>query len=309
MFSDLKICIIGDGTHSKRIQNILKKKKIAFTIFKPISKKRYKLENIDHLKKNDAIFIISPDHTHCHYVKKLYKFCYIFCEKPPCNNTKDLKNLLKIKSNKIYYNFNFRFSKISEILKHKERYKLGNLIYANIIDGHGLGLKKEYKDSWRSKIKETNKGILEIVTIHWIDLINFLFKIKKIEKPKLINLSKYGNSYDNSLTRIEINKKSFVDIFTSYTSPLIGKKNFVFENGLLEQNYKEIIVKGPAINLDKNKFFKKPKVLKVVKYNNKSDAMYSLTKSVDYFLNIIINRKSFPKNEAKLALLSNKYIL
>ena len=78
---------------------------------------------------------------------------------------------------------------------------------------------------------------------------------------------------------------------------------------MLEQNYKEITVKGPAINLDKNKFFKNPKVLKVVKYNNKSDAMYSLTKSVDYFLNIIINRKSFQKNEAKLALLSNKYIL
>ena len=103
--------------------------------------------------------------------------------------------------------------------------------------------------------------------------------------------------------------KSFVDIFTSYTSPLIDKKIFVFENGLLEQNYKEIIVKGPAINLDKKKFFKKPKVLKVIKCNNKSDAIYSLKKSVDYFLNIIINRKSFPKNEVKLALLSNKYIL
>ena len=38
--------------------------------------------------------------------------------------------------------------------------------------------------------------------------------------------------------------------------------------------------------MDKKKFFKKPKVLKVIKCNNKSDAIYSLKKSVDDFLNI-----------------------
>ena len=31
------------------------------------------------------------------------------------------------------------------------------------------------------------KGVYEIVSIHWIDLINFHFGIKKISKPHLIN--------------------------------------------------------------------------------------------------------------------------
>ena len=35
MYSNLNICIIGDGVHSKRIQDILIAKKIKFEIFKP----------------------------------------------------------------------------------------------------------------------------------------------------------------------------------------------------------------------------------------------------------------------------------
>ena len=309
MYSNLKVCIIGDGIHSKRIQNILIKKKINFEIYKPHSKKKYKTENIDHLKNFDAVFIVSPDYTHYHYITKLSGSCYIFCEKPPCNNLKDLNNLLNIGLNKIYFNFNFRFSKIAEILKDRKKNKLGNLIYANIINGHGLGLKKEYSNNWRSKKIISEKGILEVVSIHWLDLINFLFKIENIDKPKLINLSKYGNSFDNSFTRINVNNKSFVDVFTSWTSPLIDKKIFVFENGLIEENNNQISIKGPTINLDKKGFFKEPKIIKIIKINKKRDANNSLIKSIEYFLDITINKKSFPKTEVKLSLLSNKLIL
>ena len=96
----MKICIIGDGVHSKRIQKILKKKKYIFDIFKPISKKLYRNENIDNLKFYDIIFIVSPDFTHTFYIKKLHKYCYIFCEKPPCNKKNDLKFLKNINSKK-----------------------------------------------------------------------------------------------------------------------------------------------------------------------------------------------------------------
>ena len=41
MHSNLNICIIGDGTHSKRIQKILTGKKIKFIIFKPKIKEDY----------------------------------------------------------------------------------------------------------------------------------------------------------------------------------------------------------------------------------------------------------------------------
>jgi hypothetical protein len=146
MYEHLKVCIIGNGFHSKRIQKILNFYKVNYYIHKPISKKNYQKEDLKQLKKYNVFFIISPNHTHYHYVKSLYKEGYIFCEKPPTNNHSELKKLKKINSKKIYYNFNYRFSKISQILKDKKKYNLGRLIYANIIiqlkSFHNLNLLK-----------------------------------------------------------------------------------------------------------------------------------------------------------------------
>ena len=49
-------------------------------------------------------------------------------------------------------------------------------------------------------------------------MINYLFNISNIEKPKLINLSKKGNSYDTSLIEIKLKNEGFVNIFTSYNT-------------------------------------------------------------------------------------------
>ena len=154
MYSNLNICIIGDGIHSKRIQSILNTKKIKFEIFKPKNKVNYAKKNLNELKKFNTFFITSPDNTHFHYINKLYRFGYIFCEKPPCTNIKQLVLLKKIKSRKIFYNFNYRFSEFYKILKNRKKYNLGKLLYGTIISGHALGLKKDYQKNWRSKKKK-----------------------------------------------------------------------------------------------------------------------------------------------------------
>ena len=69
-----QICIIGNGVHSKRIQKILKNKKIDFIVFKPKSKKNYKKENLEDLKKYKVFFIISPNNTHFYYISVLIGF-------------------------------------------------------------------------------------------------------------------------------------------------------------------------------------------------------------------------------------------
>ena len=114
---------------------------------------------------------------------------------------------------KIYFNFNFRFSKIKEILQLSRRYKLGELLYGNIINSHGLAYKKDYKINWRSNIKKNPLGIYETVQIHFIDLINFCFSIKKIDKPTLLNLSSSGTSYDTSHSKIYAENNAVIDIF------------------------------------------------------------------------------------------------
>jgi Predicted dehydrogenases and related proteins len=119
----MKIGVIGDGVHSKRIQKILIKKKLNFYIYKPNKPYYFNKEKFSILKKCNVIFLISPNNTHYNYLKKLYRGRYIFCEKPPVNNKKDLTKLKKIYSKKIYFNYNFRFSKISKLIMNKKKYK------------------------------------------------------------------------------------------------------------------------------------------------------------------------------------------
>ncbi len=304
----LKVGIIGNGTHSKRIQKILKKKKINFFIYKPNNKNYFNKKEFELLKKNKVIFILSPNSTHYEYIKKLSKNRYIFCEKPPVNSKKELDKLKKINKKKIYFNYNTRFSKLSNLIKIKNKFKLGNLVYANFIGGHGLALKKEYINSWRSNKKLCPKGVFEIVSIHIIDLINYHFKIKKIEKPSLATLSKKGNSYDTSHIKIILHDKRIVDIFSSYNTPFIKKNMLIFENGTIEQDEKNLTINGPAINLDKNQFFIKPKLIKKFVMNDDKDYLSSIEQSVNFFLKAVKNKANFKKKITDCSLKSN-YLL
>ena len=89
----MTIGIIGNGGHSKRIQKILKKKKLRFFIYKPKKPKYFNKTDFDQLKKCKTIFIVSPNNTHFKYINELHKGRYIFCEKPPVVTKKDLLKL------------------------------------------------------------------------------------------------------------------------------------------------------------------------------------------------------------------------
>jgi predicted dehydrogenase len=305
----MKIGIIGNGGHSKRIQKILKKKKLDFFIYKPKQPKYFETEKFNQLKKCNVIFIISPNNTHYFYIKKLYKGRFIFCEKPPVNNKNQLFKLKKIDSKKIYYNYNFRFSKITEFINNRDKYKLGKLVYANLSLSHGLAQKNIYKNNWRSNIKKCPKGVYEIVSIHYIDLINYLFNVSKIEKPKLINLSKIGNGYDTSLVEIKLKNEGLVNIFSTYNSSFNKNLCFLFENGILEQRNNLITIKGPTLNLDKQGFFKPPKTIKTIKISEDKDYLNSLNMSVSFFLNHARNKNKFNKKSTEISLKSNSIII
>ena len=305
----MKIGIIGSGGHSKRIQKILQKKKLAFLIYKPEKPKYFDKKKFEDLKKCKVIFIISPNNTHYEYIKKLYKGRYIFCEKPPVNNKKDLSALKKLKTNKIYFNYNFRFMKIAEIIMKKNKYGLKNLVYANLSTSHGLAQKKDYKKNWRSNLKKCPKGIFEIVSIHYIDLVNYFFDVEKIEKPKLVNLSKIGNSYDTSLVEMKLKNNALVNIFSTYNSSYAKNLYFLFENGIIEQRDNIITVRGPSLNLDKKGFFIAPKIIKKIKIAENKDYNNSLHDSVIFFLNCIKNKKTFNKKILDISIKSNSLIV
>ena len=301
------IGIIGNGKHSKRIQKLLENKHKLF-IYKPDTPNYYDKKQFETLKKCKIIFIISKNSSHFNYIKILKKQKFIFCEKPPVINNSDLNKLKKFNLNQIYFNFNFRFFLISKLIKKYEK-KLGKLIYGNIILSHGLVKKRGFFRSWRSKKSENKHGVFENVTIHWIDFVNYLFKIKNLEKNHF--LDSYKKKYfDSAITTIKTNSSGIVNIFNSYNTPYIKDLKFVFDNGIITQRDNIIEIRGPAKNFDKNSNFIKPKLIKKIKINDNKDYENSLRQSVNFFLDHALNsKKKFPKNLNKMALFANQMLL
>ena len=61
---------------------------------------------------------------------------------------------------------------------------MGNLLYGNIINSHGLAFLKTLQIRG-DQIKKNKLGFYETVSIHDIDLINYFFKIKKSTNQNL----------------------------------------------------------------------------------------------------------------------------
>ena len=309
MRSNIRIGVIGKGSQYKRISEILKKKKFRYTLYKPNNKKYFDKKSFEILKKFNVIFILTPNKTHFNYLKLLSKNRYIFCEKPPVTNKNDLKKLEKFSHKKIYFNFNLRFSNIGQLLSETKKFKLGELLYGTIIEGHGLAFKKEYIKSWRANKKLCKTGVFEVSTVHWLDLLNYYFNMTGIKMLNLRNFLKKESSCDNAYCKIAFKNKSEVDIYSSYTSPLVKMIFLVFTNGSIEQNHNAIEVRGPAKNLDHNNFFIKPKLIKKIIISDVREYESSLEKSISYFLNHVKKNKSFKKKDFVCSLISNKLIL
>ena len=304
----IKIAVIGNGTQSRRIQKILKKLKHTFLIYKPSNKKKNTL-NFEKIKRCNVVFICSPNNSHIDYIKKLNLNRFIFCEKPPVSKIKDLNYLKKLNGKKIYFNYNFRFLKISEILSNLKKYKLGKLIYANIITTKGLAAKKEYKNNWRSDRKRCPKGVFEMVSIHILDLINFFFKIKKIHNLSLSNFSNIGSSFDTSEIKLQLENNAIVNIFSSYYAPLYKGWTMIFDNGMINLENNKIEIRGPRNNFNKKGLFVPPKIIKAFRISAAKDYNNSLFKSVSYFLSKCKKNRSFSRHHYKISLDSNLLVL
>ena len=130
--------------------------------------------------------------------KQLQKFEITHCKTVPYNE--QLRNKLKNSiylSNEEISNLSIAFGVIFGNATNNfiKEYNLKNI---DIISSHGLAQKTIYKKNWRSNKIKSPKGVFETVSIHWIDMISYVFGIKNISRADLVNLSKNGSAYDTS---------------------------------------------------------------------------------------------------------------
>lgn len=270
----LKFGFIGFGNHALRLIGIInsKYKNVALKLYnhrKNYDKALPGMDNVyslDELKDCDAVFISSPNDSHFCYLKYLAENYsgYVFCEKPPVTESKDLEYLESVSNDvkkRFYFNFNYRFSPYFESLKNDSKeYNLGKFVTASIVQGHGLALKECYKNTWRSNKKTHKSGVFETFSIHYFDMFVYLFGFPKKYANFTASLSPCGDSVDNSSFVCQFNNDSTLNLTVSYTTPKINSLVFVFENGIIKfEDDKKIY--SPRDTFDENGLFTNPPLL------------------------------------------------
>lgn len=316
----MKFGFIGFGNHAQRVMNIINSNysDITFKLFNHRENYNKTLPNMENVFKLndlfdcDAIFITSPNETHFKYLEILTKDYsgYIFCEKPPVTDLKDLEylnNLNEETKNRIYFNFNYRFSTYVESLENdSKRYSLGKLINASIFQGHGLALKECYSQNWRSDKNTHKNGVFETYSIHYFDMFIYLFGLPKKYVNFTSSLSPYGNSIDNSSYMCQFENNTTLNITVSYTTPKINNVNLIFENGFIKFEDAKYIY-GPRDCFDENGLFKDPPLITKEEIDLNIHAN-SLQKSITHFCKTVKNNTKFELKSFEASMNSNRML-
>lgn len=257
------------------------------------------------------MIITSPNSTHYEYIEFFVKSNfsgYIFCEKPPVVSPDELLALKKMSDNfkqKILFDFNLRFSKLYELLTYK---KYGQLLYLNIVNGHGLGYKSSYKNSWRNDKKINKLGIFKTVIIHYIDLLfNALGEINYDNVQLNIN-SPYGNTIDNCMYSARMKNETMVNIFVSYTMPYVNEVFLIFEDGLVKLTDKNISIYEPRDTFASNGNFTTPPL----KANIHLETNFwddSEKRIVEFFVDVMKKKETLPLKLFDKTMFATEYIM
>ena len=302
--------MIGYRNHAKRLISLVEENEnceLSY-VFHPTKEIEHEkaTRKFSDLLDCDVVIISSPNKTHFEYLMQLKDFSgYIFCEKPPVVNSDELESLErfdKTQKNRIFFNFNYRFSKFNEILRENiNSDEIGNIVFVELISSQGLAFKDEYMNSWRADGENNKFNLLDTVTIHYLDLIieNFGKSKNQFYFPKLI--SNNGTSYDTCQLILEYDKLN-VSILNSYATPLIIEFNIIGTNGHLSLKNNSLVIKSPRDTFDEKNFFISPptKIEKNIDLNE--DYSQSLKKSLEFFVDHVLNKKPIDEKLFKVSL-------
>ncbi len=313
----IRIGVIGYKNHPERLLSILNQRdgcEVA-VVYHPL--KSLEMNNATNdfsdLFKCDAVVIASPNTTHSDYIHSLLKDFegYVFCEKPPVTTMEELQkleNLSEKDKQRIFFNFNYRFSSISNILTDKQYLDcIGNIIHFGIVSTHGLAFKEGYAESWRADGNENLHAITETVAIHYIDLLMFHFG--RHEKLFYVPDIKSGNgsAYDTASVNLTYAEKMTASIFVSYACPYIEDISVIGTNGVIRIHGTDVSIFSPRDTFDSNNFFTEPPLVR--KINIMGDYEDSLNKSLNFFIGHVQTQEKLDLNLFKTSIDSNRIIL
>ena len=204
----LRIGVIGYRNHAARLIRLVSQHPHAdvAAVYHPQKRVDHPAATteIEALYACDAVFVASPNPTHCGYVLDLLQHSRgpILCEKPPVMDETELKTLAALtptEKGRIYFNFNYRFGLLRSILNNPAYTdKLGRLNYINIALTHGLAFKQDYPQSWRADGAKNLHAITETVAIHYIDVLGLHFGRVQSYRYHPMIVARTGTAYDTA---------------------------------------------------------------------------------------------------------------
>jgi predicted dehydrogenase len=315
----IKLGIIGYRNHASRLISLcaqIESCKIEFIYHptKSIEDQRF-TNNFSDLLNCDAIIIATPNHTHFEYIKKLLEDFngYIFCEKPPVASLNEIETLMKLPTKtkeKVFFNFNYRFSRLGEIIEnYSSSQQIGNIIHINFVMNHGLAFKEQYLKSWRSDGQKNLHNILETLTIHYLDLCNFFFgnPLDVSYFPSL--MSKHGSSYDTCNLSAQYADGKTVSISNSYASPYINETTIIGTNGVISIRENQLNIRSPRDTFDEKGFFTTAPIISSQEFDTENEYDNSLKNSLSYFISNVEKGKPISLEHFKTSLETNRLIL
>jgi predicted dehydrogenase len=303
----LKISIIGYKNHAIRLRNIIKQ-----LGYDNITTFNHHKDDINDLKSYDVYIIASPNDSHVEWIETIRSFGadkYIFCEKPPASDLDQLRKI-SIYDPRIYFNFNYRFSLISQLTKtYLESGELGKIVNASFISSHGLAFKSGFKNNWRFQGNSLSSSIFGNLGIHYIDLVGYLFG--DISNIMVSNRNIVSEGHPDSVHISLDSKNCSSSIFITYAAPFRNEAIIIFDDGILELMNGKMTIQKPRDVFNKEKMFIPAKSSSIQTSFSDSKSYYddSLVKSIKYFFNHVDNKKSFPSSDYERAIKTNQIVL
>ena len=271
--------------------------------------------NLSDMYDSDCILICSPNETHYKYLKKLLDEYtgYIFCEKPPAVTVSELNELQKLsisEKQRGFFNFNYRFSNLADILKDLlNSEKIGKIIHINIIASQGLAFKQKYLGSWRADGKNNLHNSLDTLSIHYLDLLNLLFGPPISHDYFPSNNSKTGTSYDTCYLVFRYQNEITISVLNSYASPYTNQISILGNNGFVLISENNLKIFSPRDTFDSNGFFISPPIIEEKIFDFASEYNNSLIDSLNYFLKHVKEKNPIDISQFNTSMLSNQMIL
>ena len=181
--------------------------------------------------------------------------------------------------------------------------RLGKPVYLSIESCHGLAFKSSYKDSWRSS---SRYGVGEVVSVHFLNMISQLFDIDDFEILKVsgFNNSGIGDAFDTVVVSSNGNLNLEFSVLCSYATPYNFHIKLIGTNAILHYDGTRLCINEPRDTFDSaGRFVSPPTVCEKVIHHSEA-WRESLSSSVNYFLDKVLNRDDFCEAHLRRALLA-----